>query len=108
MAKFWGVSGDYHRCVDHLPDGAPYGFVEVDLESIVSDAVYSKFEKLITSRNKHRKRKQEREESYAGKVQGIIDEKFEKIKRDAIHAVNTESVFLKPKAISHAVQRRES
>jgi hypothetical protein len=36
MAKHWGVTGDYHRCVDHLPDGAPYGFVEVDLEGLVS------------------------------------------------------------------------
>jgi hypothetical protein len=57
MAKFWGVTGDYHRCVDHLPDGAPYGFVELDLEGLVSESVYSKFEKLITSRNKQRKRK---------------------------------------------------
>jgi hypothetical protein len=38
----------------------------------------------------------------------LIDEKFEKIKRDAIHAVNTESVFLKPQAISHATTRRDS
>jgi len=108
MAKFWGITGDYHRCVDHLPDGAPYGFVEVDLEGIVSQSVYSKYEKLIASRDKQRKRKQEREESYAGKVEKLIDEKFEKIKRDAIHAVNTESVFLKPQAISHATTRRES
>lgn len=32
MAKRWGaVGGNYHMCVDHLPDGAPYGFVEVDM-----------------------------------------------------------------------------
>lgn len=40
-------------------------------------------------------------------MERIQDEKFEKIKREAIHAVNTDSVFLKPKAISHAT-RRES
>lgn len=31
MQKRLGVGGDYHRCVDHLPDGAPYGFVEIDM-----------------------------------------------------------------------------
>ena len=40
-------------------------------------------------------------------MERLQDEKFEKIKREAIHAVNTDSVFLKPKAISHAT-RRES
>jgi len=40
-------------------------------------------------------------------VERIQDEKFERIKLEAIHAVNTDSVFLKPKAISHAT-RRES
>ena len=39
MAKRWGaVGGNYHMCVDHLPDGAPYGFVEVDMSPpIVSE-----------------------------------------------------------------------
>ena len=40
-------------------------------------------------------------------MERIQDEKFERIKLEAIHAVNTDSVFLKPKAISHAT-RRES
>ena len=46
MSKRWGVGGDYHHCVDHLPDGAPYGFVEVDMSPpIVSESVYRYFEK---------------------------------------------------------------
>lgn len=105
MGKFWGAGGEYHRCVDHLPDGAPYGFVEIDVEGLVSHQIYQKFEKVITSRDKQRKRRHEREETYAGKVERLQDEKFEKIKRDAIHAVNTDSVFLKPQAINHAVKR---
>jgi hypothetical protein len=108
MSKRWGAGGDYHRCIDHLPDGAPYGFVELDLQPpLVSPEVLSKFEKLLANRDRQRKRRNEREENYAGKVEKLNDEKFEKIKRDAIHAVNTESVFLKPKAISHAVRSNE-
>lgn len=101
MAKRWGVGGDYHRCVDHLPDGAPYGFVEIDMSSVVTEAVYHKFDKQISYRERLRKRRNEREESYAGKVETIQNEKFEKIKKEAMHAINTESVFLKPQAIRH-------
>lgn len=46
MAKRLGVGGDYHLCVDHVPDGAPYGFVEIDLSpDLISESVYMKFEK---------------------------------------------------------------
>lgn len=96
MLKRLGVGGDYHRCVDHLPDGAPYGFVEIDMSHLVNPAIYDKFDKQISYRERQRKRKNEREESYAGKVESIQNEKFEKIKQEAMHAVNTESVFLKP------------
>ena len=101
MQKRLGVGGDYHRCVDHLPDGAPYGFVEIDMSNLVNPSIYDKFDKQISYRERQRKRKTEREESYAGKVESIQNEKFEKIKQEAIHAVNTESVFLKPQAIRH-------
>ena len=101
MQKRLGVGGDYHRCVDHLPDGAPYGFVEIDMSHLVNPSIYDKFDKQISYRERQRKRKTEREESYAGKVESIQNEKFEKIKQEAIHAVNTESVLLKPQAIRH-------
>lgn len=104
MSKRWGVGGDYHRCVDHLPDGAPYGFVEIDMSDLIYPEVYSKFEKIISNRDRQRKRRNEREENYTGKVEKLQDEKFEKIKREAIHAVNTESVHLRPKAINHAIR----
>jgi hypothetical protein len=46
MSKRWGVGGDYHNCIDHLPDGAPYGFVEIDLSPpLVNEQVYKQFEK---------------------------------------------------------------
>lgn len=80
MQKRLGVGGDYHRCVDHLPDGAPYGFVEIDMSHLVNPAIYDKFDKQISYRERQRKRKNEREESYAGKVEAIQNEKFEKIK----------------------------
>ena len=79
-----------------MPDGATYGFVEVDMSNLVSDQVYSQFEKQIAYRERHRKRKLEREENYAGKVESIQNEKFEQIKRQAINSVNTESLFLVP------------
>ena len=37
LAKRWGVGGEYHHCIDHLPDGAPYGFVEIDMSPNVSE-----------------------------------------------------------------------
>jgi len=81
MSKRWGVGGDYHRCVDHLPDGAPYGFVEIDMSPpIVSNAIYDKFEKQISYREKQRKRRLEKEEQYAGKVETLQNDKFEQIK----------------------------
>jgi hypothetical protein len=88
--------GENLRFIEHLPDGAPYGLVEIDMQGLVSEAVYRKFEKQLSQRERTRKKRQEREEMYAGKIEKIQDEKFEKIKREAIHAVNTESVFLKP------------
>ena len=80
MQKRLGVGGDYHRCVDHLPDGAPYGFVEIDMSNLVNPSIYDKFDKQISYRERQRKRKTEREESYAGKVESLQNEKFEKIK----------------------------
>lgn len=72
MSKRWGVGGDYHLCVDHLPDGAPYGFVEIDMSPpIVSDAVYRQFDKQMSYRERQRKRRNERDESYQGKVEKI-------------------------------------
>ena len=53
MAKRWNVGGDYHRCVDHLPDGAPYGFVEIDMSPpLVGELIYEKFEKQISYRER--------------------------------------------------------
>lgn len=77
MAKRWGVGGDYHKCVDHLPDGAPYGFVEIDMMPLVSESVYKQFEKQVSYRERQRKRRVEREEQYAGKVETIQNDKFE-------------------------------
>jgi hypothetical protein len=37
-----------------LPDGAGYGFLEVDLSHIVSEAVYRDFEKQLAYRERHR------------------------------------------------------
>lgn len=72
MAKRWNVGGDYHRCVDHLPDGAPYGFVEIDMSPpLVGELIYEKFEKQISYRERQRKRRKEREDNYAGKVETI-------------------------------------
>lgn len=72
MAKRWGVGGDYHKCIDHLPDGAPFGFVEIDMSPpVVNEQVYNQFEKQISYRERQRKRKQEREDSYAGKVESL-------------------------------------
>ncbi|CDW89218.1 zinc c3hc4 type family protein [Stylonychia lemnae] len=85
-----------YQDLNHLPDGSPYGFVEVDMSSLVSESIYREFEKDISYRERHRKRKQQREEKYAGKVERIQEEKFEQIKRQAINSVNTESFFLVP------------
>lgn len=60
-----------YKDLSHLPDGAPYGFVEIDMSNLVSEAVYRDFEKQIAYRERHRKRKQEREDNYAGKVENI-------------------------------------
>lgn len=45
LAKRLAVGGDYHHCLDHLPDGAPYTFVEIDMTSSVSPTIASRFEK---------------------------------------------------------------
>ena len=105
MAKRWGVGGDYHLSVSHLPDGAPYGFVEIDMSPpIVSESIYRQFEKQISYRERLRKRKREREESYAGKVETIQNDKFEMIKLDAIYNVDTtQSALLKPRAIRNTL-----
>ena len=66
-----------NKVLSHLPDGAPYGFVEVDMSALVSDSVYRDFEKQLAYRERHRKRKFEREENYAGKVETFQNEKFE-------------------------------
>ena len=70
-----------NKVLNHLPDGAPYGFVEVDMSALVSDSVYRDFEKQLAYRERHRKRKFEREENYSGKVETFQNEKFEQIKR---------------------------
>lgn len=43
--------------LNHLPDGASYGFVEIDMSPLVSEQVYKEFEKQISYRERHRKRK---------------------------------------------------
>eukprot|EP00347_Sterkiella_histriomuscorum_P022185 403331374 len=91
----------------HLPDGAPYSLVEVDLSNLVSDQVYRQFNKEISYRERHRKRKLEHEEKYAGKIDQIQNEKFEQIKRQVINSVNTESHFLVPGVVRN-YQHRES
>lgn len=75
------------------------------MSNLVSEAVYRDFEKQIAYRERHRKRKQEREDNYAGKVENIQNEKFEQIKRQAINAVNTESVFLQPGVVRNYLHR---
>ena len=87
--------------LSHLPDGASYGFVEIDTSPLVSDHVYRDFERQISYRERHRKRKQEREDHYSGKVDALQHEKFEQIKRQAINFVNTDSVFLKPGVVKN-------
>jgi hypothetical protein len=52
-------------------------------------------------------RKQKIEETYADKVENFQHEKFEKIKKEAINYVNTDSVFLKPGVIRN-YEPRES
>lgn len=71
------------------------------MSPFVSGAVYRDFEKQIAYRERHRKRKQEREENYAGKVENIQNEKFEQIKREAINSINTNSAFVKPGVVRH-------
>jgi hypothetical protein len=34
-----------HKHLHHLPDGAPYAFVEVDLSHLISNSVYREYEK---------------------------------------------------------------
>lgn len=75
------------------------------MSNLVSDQVYSQFEKQIAYRERHRKRKLEREETYAGKVESIQNEKFEQIKRQAINLVNTESLFLMPGVVRNQAHR---
>jgi hypothetical protein len=82
--------------LDHLPDGAPYGLVEVDMTPLVSDSVYKEFEKQLGYRERQRKRKREKEDQYAGKVERLQDEKFEMIKKQAINSVNTAAHWLVP------------
>lgn len=77
LAKRLGVGGDYHHCLDHLPDGAPYTFIEIDMTPSVSPAIASRFEKQLSYRERQRKRRVEREEQYAGKVATILTDKFE-------------------------------
>ena len=88
--------------LNHLPDGAAYGFVEIDMGPIVDDQVYRNFEKQLYQREKQRKRKQTKEESYAGNIDDFYKEKFEKIKRDANFALNTDSVHLRPGVVRNA------
>lgn len=75
------------------------------MSDLVSDAVYRDFEKQLAYRERHRKRKQEREDNYHGKVENIQNEKFEQIKRQAINSINTESVFLKPGVVRNYVDK---
>lgn len=78
------------------------------MSNLVSDQTYGKFEKQIAYRERHRKRKLEREENYAGKVESIQNEKFEQIKRQAINSVNTESLFLVPGVVRNYRPRESS
>jgi hypothetical protein len=60
-----------HRYLSHLPDGANYGFVEIDMSALVSPCVFREFEKQINFRERHRQRKKEKEDVYAGNVDSI-------------------------------------
>ena len=53
------------------------------MSSLVSEAVYRDFDKQVSYREKQRKRKQEKEDTYSGKVENIQNEKFEQIKKQA-------------------------
>jgi hypothetical protein len=60
----------FYKCpyLNHLPYGATYAFVELDLSDHVSESVYKEFRKQIEYREKQRKKKKEKEECYSGKV----------------------------------------
>jgi hypothetical protein len=107
MSRRWGVGGDYHHCVDHLPDGTPFGFVELDMRSLVPESVFAKFEKQIAFREKRRKTRLEREEQYAGKVETLQNDKFEQIKLQAINSVNTDSVNLRPGVVVNTMFQQQ-
>jgi hypothetical protein len=55
---------------------------------------------LIQRENK-RKRKTERENNYAGKVDTFHHERFEHLKRESAVAVNTNGPFLKPGVVKN-------
>ena len=70
----------------------------------MSEGVYRDFEKQIGYRERHRQRKKEKEDTYHGKVETFLDEKFEKIKREAISFINTDAVNLKPGCVRNVFE----
>lgn len=94
--------------MNHLPDGANYGFVEIDMSSLVSPSVFREFEKQINYRERHRQRKKEKEDVYAGNVDTIQEAKFEKIKREAVNLVNTQAYNLKPGVVRNVFMKQDA
>mmetsp|Transcript_742 Transcript_742/g.800 ORF Transcript_742/g.800 Transcript_742/m.800 type:complete len:157 (+) Transcript_742:182-652(+) len=70
--------------LSHLPYGSSFGFAEVDMSKLVSKWVEKDFERQIGYREKMRKKKMEREENYAGKIENFYNDKFEKEKMEAM------------------------
>lgn len=71
------------------------------MSHLVDEDIFMRFSKQINYKDKMRKRKNERENTYSGKIENLNNEKFEKIKREAFFSINTESVNLKPGVVKN-------